>query len=226
MEKKKQFIGKNVVWDSSLSATSFLLSVILATYEDFFGIPGIVLKTLFVILGLFFTGKSIVDIISSKKNNYTYEDLLSDINKLNEIAHNHSIVLIKESFQRFPNRFLVYEDKRWGCKLFLNYKENPNNEEFIKNHLSGDLKIELDDINLSYLGQRIHEKYSESAKEEKVYCHKFYIANINQFPDKITKDSFEIDGKKYRWMTITELEMDEEVQKKNRDILEFVKELV
>lgn len=226
MEKKKQFIGKNVVWDSSLSAISFLLSVILATYEDFFGIPGIVLKTLFVILGLFFTGKSIVDIISSKKNNYTYEDLLSDINKLNEIAHNHSIVLIKDSFQRFPNRFLVYEDKRWGCKLFLNYKENPNNEEFIKNHLSGDLKIELDDINLSYLGQRIHEKYSESAKEEKVYCHKFYIANINQFPDKITKDSFEIDGKKYRWMTITELEMDEEVQKKNRDILEFVKELV
>lgn len=134
MEKKKQFIGKNVVWDSSLSAISFLLSVILATYEDFLGIPGIVLKTLFVILGLFFTGKSIVDIISSKKNNYTYEDLLSDINKLNEIAHNHSIVLIK--------------------------------------------------------------------------------------------DSFEIDGKKYRWMTITELEMDEEVQKKNRDILEFVKELV
>ena len=91
MEKKKQFIGKNVVWDSSLSAISFLLSVILATYEDFFGIPGIVLKTLFVILGLFFTGKSIVDILSSKKNNYTYEDLLSDINKLNEIAHNHSI---------------------------------------------------------------------------------------------------------------------------------------
>lgn len=226
MKKKKQFIGKNVVWDSSLSAISFLLSVILATYEDFFGIPGIVLKTLFVILGLFFTGKSIVDIISSKKNNYTYEDLLSDINKLNEIAHNHSIVLIKDSFQRFPNRFLVYEDKRWECKLFLNYKENPNNEEFIKNHLSGDLKIELDDINMSYLGQRIHEKYSESAKEEKVYCHKFYIANISQFPDKITKDSFEIDGKKYRWMTITELEMDEEVQKKNRDILEFVKELV
>ena len=226
MEKKKEFIGKNVVWDSSLSATSFLISVILATYEDFLGIPGIVLKTLFVILGLFFTGKSIVDIISSKKNNYTYEDLLSDINKLNEIAHNHSIVLIKDSFQRFPNRFLVYEDKRWECKLFLNYKENPNNEEFIKNHLSGDLKIELDDISLSYLGQRIHEKYSESAKEEKVYCHKFYTANIKHFPDKITQDSFEIDGKKYRWMTIIELEMDEEVQKKNRDILEFVKELV
>lgn len=102
----------------------------------------------------------------------TYEDLLSDINKLNEIAHNYSIVLIKDSFQRFPNRFLVYEDKRWECKLFLNYKENPNNKEFIKNHLS------------------------------------------------------EIDGKKYRWMTITELEMDEEVRKKNRDILEFVKELV
>ena len=58
-------------------------------------------------------------------------------------------------------------DKRWGCKLFLNYKDNSNNEDFIKKHLSGDLKIELEDIKLSYLGQRIHEKYSESAKKAK-----------------------------------------------------------
>ena len=90
-----------------------------------------------------------------------------DINKLNEIAHNHSIILIKDSFQKFPNRFLVYDDKRWGCKLFLNYKDNSNNEDFIKKHLSGDLKIELEDIKLSYLGQRIHEKYSEVQKSER-----------------------------------------------------------
>ena len=57
---------------------------------------------------------------------------------------------IKDSFQKFPNRFLVYDDKRWGCKLFLNYKDNSNNEDFIKKHLSGDLKIELEDIKLSY----------------------------------------------------------------------------
>lgn len=45
-------IGNNVVWDSVLSAVSFLISVILASYKDFFGIPGIVLKTVFVVLGM------------------------------------------------------------------------------------------------------------------------------------------------------------------------------
>ncbi len=214
------------MWDSVLSAVSFLISVILASYKDFFGIPGIVLKTVFVVLGILFTSKSFIDIVASKKNNYTYEDLIMDINKLNEIAHNHSIILIKDSFQKFPNRFLVYDDKRWGCKLFLNYKDNSNNEDFIKKHLSGDLKIELEDIKLSYLGQRIHEKYSESAKKRKVYCHKFYIADIKKFPDKIKQDSFEIDGKEYQWLSMPELETDKDVQKKNYDIVRFVKELV
>ena len=110
--------------------------------------------------------------------------------------------------------------------MFLNYKDNSNNEDFIKKHLSGDLKIELEDIKLSYLGQRIHEKYSESAKQQKVYCHKFYIADIRKFPDKMKQDSFEIDGKKYQWLSMAELEADEDVQKKNYDIVQFVKELV
>ena len=44
LEQKKQFIGKTVVWDSLLSAVSFLISVIWASYSDFFIISGIVIK--------------------------------------------------------------------------------------------------------------------------------------------------------------------------------------
>lgn len=40
------------------------------------------------------------------------------------------------------------------------------------------------------------------------------------------QDSFECDNKKYFWMTMAELERDSNVQKKNEDILQFVKELV
>lgn len=46
LEQKKQFIGKTVVWDSLLSAVSFLISVIWASYSDFFIISGIVIKTI------------------------------------------------------------------------------------------------------------------------------------------------------------------------------------
>ena len=86
LEQKKQFIGTHIVWDSILSAASFLISVLLATYPDILFLSGTVLKTVFVMLGLIFTGKSILDVHSSLKNSYTHEDLFSDINKLNEIS--------------------------------------------------------------------------------------------------------------------------------------------
>lgn len=127
LETKKSFIGKNVAWDSFLSAFSFLISVLLASYRDFFGLPGIALKTVFVVLGVGFTFKSLADIHDSSKNNYSYSDLLSDINKLNEITHNHSIVIIKDTFNRYPNRLLVYDDTRWNCKFFLNYADAAGN---------------------------------------------------------------------------------------------------
>lgn len=225
LEQKKQFIGRKIAWDNILSALSFLVSVILASYDDFFGISGIIFKTVFVILGIVFSIKSIVDIVKNSKNNYSFEDLLEDINKLNEIAHSHSIVVIRDSFNKFPNRFLVYEDKRWNCEFFLNYKENPNNEEFIKNHISSELKIEKNNIKLIFVAQKIHEKFSESANENKVYSHKFYEATISEFPEDIKKNSFICDGKEYHWRSIAELEQDENVQKKNLDILNYVKEL-
>ena len=56
LEQKKQFIGKTVVWDSLLSAVSFDICNLGFLY-DFFIISGIVIKTIFVLLGLFFTGK-------------------------------------------------------------------------------------------------------------------------------------------------------------------------
>ena len=226
LETKKNFIGKNVAWDSFLSALSFLISVLLASYSTFLGIPGIALKTFFACLGLAFTAKSLFDIHSSKKNNYSYADLFSDINKLNEITHDHSIVAIKDTYNKYSNRMLVYDDARWQCKLFLNYKNNPNNEDFIKTHLSQELKIEASAIVLTYLGQRIHEKFSESAKKAKIYSHRFYIAEIQSFPTLMQQDSFSCDGKRYYWMSMAELEQDANVREKNSDILEYIKELV
>lgn len=225
LEQKKQYIGKKVTVDNVLSAASFLISVVLATYEDLFGVPGLVFKVTFVLLGIFFTAKSIYDLVSGRKNNYTYEDLLSDINKLNEIQHNHSIVVIKDTFQKHPNRFMVYDDERWKCKLFMNYKENENNEQFIKEHLSGELKVDVNKINLYFKGARIHQKYSESAKKEKIFSHKFYLAVIDEFPEDTMEDSFEIDGRKYYWKSIPELEQDEVAMKKNSDVIGYVKEL-
>lgn len=114
-------------------------------------------------LGLFFTAKSVKDIWSGAKNNYSKEDLFKDINKLNQITHNHSIIAIKDTYSEFPNRFLVYDEPKWNCKLFLNYKTNQNNEKFIIDHISHELKIKSEDISI----ECIFRKNCASVPEER-----------------------------------------------------------
>ena len=86
-------------------------------------------------------------------------------------------------------------------------------------------KIKGIKINLYFKGARIHQKYSESAKKEKIFSHKFYLAVIDEFPEDTMEDSFEIDGRKYYWKSIPELEQDEVAMKKNSDVIGYVKEL-
>ena len=58
----------------------------------------------------------------------------------------------------------------------------------------------------------------------KIYSHKFYLADINDFSEIMKKDVFEIDGRTYYWMSMSELESDQNVLKKNSDIINYVKE--
>lgn len=222
--KKKQHIGKTLTLDSLMSSISFLISVYFASYETVWGISGNTLKVVFSILGIIFLFKSIYDLWKNKKCNYTYNDLFADINTLNEITHNHSIIIVKDSFNKYPDRFLVYDDKVWECRLFINYNENENNEAFIKSHLSSELKVDISDSTLKFTTMKIHEKLSQRDKINKMYCHKFYLADIKEFPQCAKDDTFTIGGKTYHWVTIEDLEADENAMAKNSDIISFVKE--
>lgn len=223
LEQKKHFIGRRVAWDSVLSAVSFLISVLCASYQTILCIPGIVLKTVFVMAGIGFTIKSIIDLREGLRDRYSYQDLLADIDRLNEMTHDHSIIVIRDTFREFPNRYLVYDDVSWECMLFPNYKDSGNGEAFIRDHLSAELKIKAEDIQLSFVAQRVHQKHSVSAGADKLYSHKFYLATISTFPDNVKDDTFVSDGRTYHWKTMTELELDEQVREKNADIVNYIK---
>lgn len=226
LERKKNFIGKKVAWDSVLSACSFLISAFFASYSSIWIIPGLAFKIVFMLAGIAFTVKAVLDVFNSLKNSYSYGDLLKDINTLNEITHNHSIVAIRDSFNEYPNRFLVYDDPQWECKLFINYKDNVNNESFIKDHIFRELKVDVSKIKINYISQIISEKVSGRDNQKKVYCHKLFLTTIEEFPEYMKNDTFECDGRTYYWKSIVALENDEVAMAKNSDIIRFIKENV
>lgn len=218
LESKKEYIGNKVLFDGILSGASFVLSALLGSYGETFGDGGIYAKIVFVAVGFFFSVKAICDTIKSVKNKYSYEDLMKDIGKLNKIEHSHYIIAIKNTFDKFPNKYLLYYDSRWDCKLFLNYSENAD----IIECLSNDLKIGSDNINIEYKAEETHNKFSESHKEYRLYHHTLLNAEID-IPKEYQKDTFTVDGKTYYWLSIADMEKDKRIQQVNSDVVNFVK---
>lgn len=66
---------------------------------------------------------------------------------------------------------------------------------------------------LEYRDDAIHHKYSESDKKDKYYHHSLYNCVIKEFSNELTQKNFTIDGIKYTWMTIEEMEKDPSIKK-------------
>lgn len=159
---------------------------------------------------------------------YDYHSLYKEIKGMDKTKHNHSIIAIADSFKKCPGRFLVYDDTRWGCRLFPNYptKSDPKeNEEYLKRKLAGDLQIREKDISITYKKTVLQEKYSVSHEEKRIYQHSYYVAEIRKFSDDEFKDDFSVNGKTYHWMAIDAMLKDDNIRKKNEEVIKEVNTL-
>lgn len=225
LEKKREFIGNKVAIDTIIAGVSFLLSVFTASYDDILGIPGIVLKTIFCMIGILYCMKIAKDIFHMYKDKYDYNDLMKDITGLDMIQHNHSLVVIRNLFTENKQKFLVYYDEKWDCKLFLNYKTmDRDNENSILDRVAADLALNREDMECHYITSRVQEKYSVSHGENRVYNHRLYELKIHHFPEQTRQTDFVLNGRHYYWMTLEEMEHDENIEKKNMEVVDFVKE--
>lgn len=163
-----------------------------------------------------------------KHKEYSAENLYQDINNLNRMEHPFSIIGIKDSYNEYANRYLLYYDSRWNCYLFPNRRTDENekkNEESLLRYLSNSLKIPGRELSLEKLGERIHRKFSVSGGRMKWYHHTFYQIHVSLFPEELKKQEFTVDGINYRWMTLAQMEQDERISEVNGDVVKMVKEL-
>ena len=141
--------------------------------------------------------------------------------------HHHSLAIIRNIFEETPDKYLLYFDERWQCRLFLNWKSKENQEEDLENikkQLSAELQIDAEAIQGQLWFEQVHEKYSVSADKNKWYHHSFYEVQISEFPDWVKQPDFEVNGKHFYWMSIAEMEADPRIMEVNADIIGMVKE--
>lgn len=141
------------------------------------------------------------------------------------IQHNHSLVIIKESFNDNMKRFLLYYDEKWDCKLFLNYKTQERGDEAaIIANVVKELKLNQKEVKCRYITSKLQEKYSVSHRENRIYNHHLYELQVNRFSEQEMEKDFVVNGKHYYWMSIEEMEKDDNIRNKNLEVVDFVKE--
>lgn len=227
LETKRDCIGfklSNGIEDT-FAGIGFLASLAVAEYKDLGFLSGEIIKVVLAIIGIAYSFRGIIMIVKNVKEPYNQNDMYNDIKKLDEVTHPFSVVAIKDTFNEYPNRYLLYYDERWDCKFFPSYKTVDNNEDNIKSKLSSELKVDESKIKLEFKTFEIQKKFSVSHNEDRVYDHRAYVAQVTYFSDLMKKDEFEIEGKKYCWMTIHDMEKDERIMQINADVVGLIKGL-
>lgn len=225
----KDDIGNNK-WKEQIS--SFIVILFTFFASDFRSIWVIkkefleICYIIYMIILLIGCVKSVKKVI---KGNITADKLINDIVALDEKqTSNHTIIMIKDKYNFYSNRFLLYYDVRWKCKLFLNIKtdtDKKKNEKKIIEFVSNSLHIEKDKIEAEYKVEHIHTKFSNSDKINKKYRHTFYEVNISDFPEEVRKNKFTIDGTRYQWMTLEQMWADKAIKQYNTDIVGYVRDI-
>ncbi len=229
LEKKREYIGNNKF--SPINLISGIVLIISAFSSEFNirMIPSEVLKAALVFLGIIEIWLELRILHKEKQSPYGKDALLMDIKKLDHVVKRYSIIAVHDSFNEHSRKFLLYYDKGWDCKFFLNYptsEDGTNDRVNIIKHLANDLGIAEKDIDVVFKGAQQHEKYSTEHDEWRTYKHSIYEANITQFPRIEKNKTFKIDGKVYFWMTLDEMLDDDRIKAHNSDVVNLVKTYV
>lgn len=136
--------------------------------------------------------------------------------------HIHSILIIKNH----KDEYLQYFDNRWDSFLFPNCKLTSEfHKDLIEQYLSEKLNLAISNFNINYIMDKVHTKFSESAKVNKEYHHYFYNIQMVDMPEIMQNPTFKINDITFKWFSLNELENDERIQKINSDIVSFVKDI-
>lgn len=208
---------------------SFLSTLITFLCKDDY--PFLFVKVLMIVVVVTSFLYTIYVVVSGITNNYNYESLYYDIETLDDNkAHFFNIII-----QRYSNRsgkFLTFYSNPWKCKLFPNYKsiskykdsDPPTTEELanIRKLYQKDTGIVISEKDIQYKGL-IHDfKYSPNDKVNKHYIFRFFL--IDKDPaDNISDVEFEYAGKKYYWVTISDMLKDRKIIKNNKKVVDYVK---
>ncbi len=150
----------------------------------------------------------------TNKDRLKFMQLTSEV--LLHKTHEFSLLAIKNS----DGKFLQKYDERWDCWLFPHFRTEEDNKAVADKTAS---ELVQNKVYTQYVTTAKHCKYSVSDQVYKIYNHKLYRLNLDILPEHMTEDEFDINGTKYSWLSIRQMENNSIIMEKNEEIVAFVK---
>lgn len=148
------------------------------------------------------------------------KDFTKIIQLTKEILTNTSHAFLLLAIKNTSGQYLQKYDDRWESWLFPYIRGTEDNKDNVDRCVSRLLGVEVE---TKYVTCAKHCKYSVSDEVYKIYNHKLYKCLLESIPKNMVNETFEIDGNKYRWMSVQEMESDERIMEINDDVVAFVK---
>ena len=129
-----------------------------------------------------------------------------------------------------PAQYLLQYEPRWNAWMFpyikLGGEDVTTNtyEEGLPYMLEVLLGIPVDDIGCQFIAERNLEKYSIPHGEMREYVHRLFQIEIRECPDPLPRDEFELNHRKYKWMSFEKMREDETIWNMNGDVISWVEE--
>lgn len=128
-------------------------------------------------------------------------------------------------------KILVFYDELYKCYMLPHARTEEINasEELAKIKISEYIQIPSKAIRINHYRQnleKISKKFSEYHGLETVYNFSFcnIVFNTTLLPAYIKDTEFVVNGRTFKWMSLAELDHDENTRKKNGDVIRFIED--
>lgn len=225
LEKNKRCIGSYAKWTTPLSIfISLLLTRITCDFKDCFALKAnewkfIVNSTLIISLVC-----SIYLIIKQcQRRKLTSEKLCQEICELDETINEHRALLICSDISDHKNEILVYYDLLWECFLLPHYPiDNNIHISEIKTFIADDFHINNKDILIEKVATQESRKQSKRTNLDKNYIFEYFLMRLDNIPENYKQKQFDIAGRRYCWMSLSELQGEKNTMYYNGDVINYL----
>ena len=156
------------------------------------------------------------------------EKLFKEIIALDKVERRSSIIAIKDSYQQYPHRFLLYHDNGWNCDFFPNHASASSivdTSRELKSYISGQLEVPPADLEIRFVREKTNEKPStEHNGEMRLYTYWLFDVSVKNIPDFWRQSEFDIADRHYKWMSTDSMLADARINEINNDVVSLVKD--